>query len=106
MFDIKSIQQALLAAVLLFLTLPRSEAREAWTILGECQLVRNESNDGDSFHVKTADGKRYIFRLYFADAAETDASFPDRVQDQAIVFGLSTAETLQLGEVAKRFTKA
>ena len=68
-------------------------------------MVRNESNDGDSFHVKSADGKRYIFRLYFADAAETDSSFPDRVQEQAMAFGLTTAETLQLGEVAKRFTK-
>ncbi len=105
MLTILSVGRGILAAAFLFLTLAAGEAREAWITLPGCQLVRNDSNDGDSFHVKSADGKKYIFRLYFADAAETDPSFPDRVHDQAMAFGLTTAQTLELGEAAKRFTQ-
>lgn len=73
-------------------------------ILKDCRELPNESNDGDSFHVRAA-GKEYIFRLYFVDAPETDASFPERVKEQATYFGLTQPQTLQLGNFAKRFTK-
>ena len=43
-----------------------------WVVLENCQLVPNAANDGDSFHVN-ANGKQYMFRLYFVDAPETDA---------------------------------
>ncbi|MDQ6623976.1 MAG: thermonuclease family protein, partial [Verrucomicrobiota bacterium] len=64
----------------------------------------NESNDGDSFHVK-ADGKEYIFRLYFVDAPETDLAFPDRVDEQAKYFAITRTQATQLGNYAKQFTK-
>ncbi len=79
-------------------------AHEPWLILKNCQEIANDSNDGDSFHVRAA-GKEYIFRLYFVDAPETDASFPDRVGEQAKYFHLTLPQTLQLGDFAKRFTK-
>lgn len=72
-------------------------------MIKNCQEINNDSNDGDSFHVRAA-GKEYIFRLYFVDAPETDASFPSRVDEQAKYFNLTTPQTLQLGEIAKRFT--
>ena len=37
-----------------------------WQTIRNCRLIENESNDGDSFHVK-ADGEERIFRLYFVD---------------------------------------
>jgi len=65
---------ALVLAVLASL----AAAREPWVVLNQCQLIPNESNDGDSFHVRAA-GKEYLFRLYFVDAPETAESFPERL---------------------------
>jgi len=75
-----------------------------WQKLESCQLIQNEWNDGDSFHVRTAEGSEFIFRLYFVDTPETDARFPDRVAEQAAAFGISTEAALALGKKAKEFT--
>ena len=64
----------------------------------------NAANDGDSFHVR-ANGKEYIFRLYFVDTPETDTSIAGRVAEQAKYFHASTAETLLIGHEAERFTR-
>ncbi|HEV3408953.1 MAG TPA: helix-hairpin-helix domain-containing protein [Chthoniobacterales bacterium] len=93
---------ALFAACLL--QLATVEARTPWIVLKDCRLVPDAANDADSFHVK-AGGKEYIFRLYFVDAPETDTSFPERLQEQASYFELSEKETLQLGTLARRFTR-
>lgn len=73
-------------------------------VIKDCREIPNDSNDGDSFHLSVR-GKEYIFRLYFADAPETEASFPERVEEQAKYFNLTTAQTLQLGGYAKRFVE-
>lgn len=73
-------------------------------MLKDCRATPNDSNDGDSFHVSVK-GKEYIFRLYFVDAPETDAGFPDRVEEQAKYFKATTAQTLQLGGFAKKFVE-
>ena len=49
--------------------------------------------------------RRDIFRLYFVDTPETDASIPDRVADQAKYFGVTVPQTLQVGVEAERFTR-
>jgi len=74
-----------------------------WTVLEGARLLKRGGNDGDSFHVMH-DGKEYIFRLYFVDAAETRSDFPDRVKDQADYFKLDTSSTLKLGKEAEKFT--
>jgi endonuclease YncB( thermonuclease family) len=76
---------------------------KGWTVLEGCQLLKRGGNDGDSFHV-LHQGKEYIFRLYFVDAAETGLSYPQRVRDQEKYFGLTTADTLKLGEAAAKFS--
>lgn len=78
---------------------------KGWTVLENCRLVTSGGNDGDSFYAKH-EGKEYIFRLYFVDAAETVMSYPDRVRQQAEYFGLSDDETIKLGEAAKSFTSS
>jgi endonuclease YncB( thermonuclease family) len=79
-------------------------AAEDWTVLNDCRLIANPSNDGDSFHVQA--GKRhYVFRLYFVDAPETDASIPERVGEQAEYWGLKPEVVLKLGEKARSFTR-
>ena len=80
-------------------------ANDKWLTYENCQLLPNAANDGDSFHVRAA-GKEYIFRLYFVDTPETDASIPDRLADQAKHFGVTAPQTLQIGVEAERFSRA
>jgi len=63
----------LLAALLLLpftATAESAPQAQAFQRLDNCRLIADAYNDGDSFHVK-ADGKEWIFRLYFVDAPET-----------------------------------
>ncbi len=94
-----------LLALSFSLVLACAQAEEKWQTYENCTLLQNESNDGDSFHVR-AGGKEYIFRLYFVDTPETDASIPDRVAEQAKYFHVSVPQTLQIGIEAERFTRA
>lgn len=87
----------------LFLAGSGLSAREPWLTLPACRQVRNESNDGDSFHVNAA-GRKYIFRLYFVDAPETETSFEGRVEEQAKYFSITNEQALELGREASRFT--
>ena len=94
----------LLAAVSVSLLLENATAQD-WEKLQNCRLAPDQYMDGDSFHV-LHDGKNHIFRLYFVDCAETDASFPQRIADQMEDFGLANEKAvLAAGEKAKEFTK-
>ena len=94
----------LLAAVSVSLLLENAAAQD-WEKLQNCRLAPDQYMDGDSFHV-LHDGKNHIFRLYFVDCAETDASFPQRIADQMEDFGLANEKAvLAAGEKAKEFTK-
>ena len=77
-------------------------AREAWVTLTDCQYVANDSNDGDSFHVRAGD-KEYVFRLYFVDAPEIDSINPARLVEQAKYFGLTVPEVIELGRAANAY---
>ena len=96
----------ILSLLLLYAAETTGWAQEAppaqpFTELKGCTLLTNQSNDGDSFHVRTPDGKEHIFRLYFVDTPEAENSFPDRVAEQAQYFGIGsdpTPEVLRLCE--------
>ena len=77
---------------------------DKWRMYENCQLVPNKSNDGDSFHVKVK-RREYIFRLYFADTAETENSIEERVAEQAEYWGVSEKAALRLGKDAAKFTQ-
>ena len=72
--------------------------------LNNCQYLPNRANDGDSFHVR-ANGKEYIFRLYYVDTPETDKSIPKRVAEQAAYFRVNRSQTIRVGLEAERFTR-
>jgi endonuclease YncB( thermonuclease family) len=75
-----------------------------WSKYENCELVSNEFNDGDSFHVKC--GRRtYIFRLHFVDAPETSKMIPDRVAEQAELWKVSESRVLASGKEAAEFTR-
>ncbi len=97
-------QRLFILALLLSLGASRLRAGEHWVTYQNCRLLPNPANDGDSFHVR-AGGKEYIFRLYFVDTPETDASLPERVAEQAKYFRVSVPQTLQIGAEAERFTR-
>ncbi|MEA3188582.1 MAG: hypothetical protein QOD99_2412 [Chthoniobacter sp.] len=92
-----------LGAFLVAVSAPAVEAPRDFEKLEHCRLMPNESNDGDSFHVK-AKGKEFIFRLYFTDTPETEAQFPERVQEQAAYFGIKPEQAIRLGKIAAEFT--
>jgi len=82
-----------------------AEARaDDWVEFDGCRLAPNESNDGDSFHVKHK-GREYVFRLYFVDAPETSELIPSRVREQAEAFESTNDEVLEAGKEASDFTK-
>ena len=86
-------------------SLPFLQVLADWEKLENCRLAPDQYMDGDSFHV-LHEGKNHIFRLYFVDCAESDASFPQRVADQMEDFGLANEKAvLAAGEKAKEFTK-
>ena len=76
---------------------------EEWQTLRDCRLIPNEWNDGDSFHV-IHHGQEYIFRLYFVDTPESESSLPERIEEQASHFGITPAECVRAGIVAKKET--
>jgi competence ComEA-like helix-hairpin-helix protein len=75
-----------------------------WETLSGCRLVTNAVVDGDSFHVLYRD-REYIFRLYFVDTPESDASLKDRIEDQSAYFGISPVDVPHAGTLASRFTR-
>jgi competence protein ComEA len=75
-----------------------------WETLEGCRLLTNAVVDGDSFRVLHKE-REYLFRLYFVDAAETDSSLKDRVQDQAAYFGISVQDIPRVGKLGAEFTR-
>lgn len=69
----------------------------------EGTLIPNRWNDGDSFHVR-AEGKEWIFRLYFVDTPEAETSYQARSVDQAKYFGITEPAAIALGREASAFT--
>jgi endonuclease YncB( thermonuclease family) len=96
-----------IVALVLFLFgshLTSARAREPWVTFQNCRYLVKRANDGDSFHV-SVNGKEYIFRLYYVDAPETDTEFRDRVEEQARYFGITVDQAVEVGQLAKTFTR-
>jgi endonuclease YncB( thermonuclease family) len=77
-------------------------AERKWRVKEECALIPNPANDGDSFHVKWRTQK-YIFRLLFVDACESDDSIPERLVEQAEYFGIAPKDVVRVGKAASKF---
>jgi competence ComEA-like helix-hairpin-helix protein len=97
---------ASLAATALFAQQQRGAdgAEAKWEVLERCRLVTNAIVDGDSFHVLHS-GREYIFRLYFVDSPEADATLDERVKDQAAYFGISPKDIPRAAKLASQFTR-
>jgi competence ComEA-like helix-hairpin-helix protein len=80
----------------------RSEAK--WEVLERCRLLTNAVVDGDSFRVQHW-GREYVFRLYFVDSPESDATLDERAKDQAAYFGISPKDIPRAAKLASQFTR-
>ncbi len=80
------------------------EKSKEWIVLKNCRFIPNPANDGDSFHVSVS-SKEYLFRLYFVDTPETDEMTPTRLVQQAQYFSITVPQAIEVGRVAKEFTR-
>ncbi|HMO04325.1 MAG TPA: thermonuclease family protein [Kiritimatiellia bacterium] len=85
-----------------FVAVEPAEAAKRWRRYDGCTIIEHNANDGDSFHVRV-NKRRYLFRLYWVDAPETDNSVPERVIEQAAYFGISTQDAIKYGKLASKF---
>jgi len=94
----------LITAFVFAASITSSFAHSPWVTLQGGHYLIKRPNDGDSFHI-SVEGHEYIFRLYFVDAPETSAEFRDRVEEQAKYFGVTVDQVLEVGDLAKQFTR-
>ena len=80
------------------------QAAKPWQTLKGCRLVDCPTNDGDSFKVHWNDGELTI-RLYFADTPESNYRYLDRVRAQAAYFGITEDQAVEVGQMAREFTR-
>ena len=80
------------------------EAKKAERLDG-CSFKQTAYYDGDSFSLLTAKGDEKICRLYAVDTCETDNEFAERVTEQALYFGITSEQAVELGNKAKNFTE-
>src|SRR5918993_5391143 len=76
-----------------------------WHTLAACRYVADKGNDGDNFIVQCG-RDRFHVRLYFVDAPETDATFPERVRQQYEYFGVTLDELTRAGAKARDYVQA
>ena len=95
---------SLIVALIFIFLAPFAQASRPWQTLEVCQLVESSINDGDSFRVHWNGGELTI-RLYFADTPESDYRFMDRTRAQAAYFGITEDQAVEVGKMAKEFTK-
>jgi len=98
------VRPVVITAFLFAASITNSFAHSPWITLQGGHYLIKRPNDGDSFHV-SVEGHEYIFRLYFVDAPETSAEFRDRVEEQAKYFGVTVDQVLEVGDLAKQFTR-
>ena len=80
-----------------------ARADKKWRTKENCTLIENESNDGDSFHIRVAK-RHYIFRLLWVDTPETEQRYPERVAEQAAYFGITPEQATRVGKEAVKFS--
>ena len=78
--------------------------RVNWVHLDNVHWVENPANDGDSFHARR-NRSRYLLRVYFVDTPESDARFPERLQEQADYFGVTVAQVMEGAKMADVYTE-
>ena len=93
------------ALVVLLAASAHATEEKRWHTLQACRYLADEANDGDNFLVQCG-REKFKVRLYFVDAPETDASFPERVRQQYEYFGVTMDELTRAGAKARDYVRA
>lgn len=94
----------ILFRILLWMVLTIPVAWAEWIKMTNCVLVPHPANDGDSFVIRHQQ-QEHLVRLYFVDAPETNLRFPERVEEQAALFGATVERTVQAGHAATAYVE-
>ncbi len=70
----------------------------------QARLIESRTNEADTLRLKINDTEdEQIFVLYFVDALDASATHPQRVQDQARYFGVSSQRIVEEGQKATQY---
>jgi endonuclease YncB( thermonuclease family) len=73
-------------------------------IFPKARLIESRANEADTLRIKVSDtDDEHIFVLYFVDAPDISLTHPQRVQDQARYFGVSSQRVVEEGQRAVHY---
>lgn len=73
-------------------------------IFPKARLIESRANEADTLRVKLSDTEdEHIFVLYYVDALDASLTHPQRVQDQARYFGVSSQRIIEEGQRATQY---
>lgn len=73
----------------------------AFKIFPKARLIESRTNEADTLRIKVSDTEdEHIFVLYFVDAPDISLTHPQRVQEQARYFGVSSQRVVEEGQKA------
>lgn len=73
-------------------------------IFPKARLIESRANEADTLRIKLSDTEdEHIFVLYYVDALDSSLTHPQRVQDQARYFGVSSQRIIEEGQRAVQY---
>lgn len=70
-------------------------------VFPKARLIESRTNEADSLRIKVSETEdEHVFVLYFVDALDASSTHPQRVQDQARYFGVSSQRVVEEGQKA------
>ncbi|MFC5456467.1 hypothetical protein [Prosthecobacter fluviatilis] len=73
-------------------------------IFPKARLIESRANEADTLRIKVSDTEdEHIFVLYYVDALDASLTHPQRVQDQARYFGVSSQRVIEEGQRAVHY---
>lgn len=77
---------------------------QQFKIFPKAKLIESRANEADTLRIKVSDTEdEHIFVLYFVDAPDTSLTHPQRVQEQARYFGVSSQRVIEEGQRAAQY---
>lgn len=73
-------------------------------IYPKARFIESRTNEADTLRFKVSDTEdEHVFVLYFVDALDASSTHPQRVQDQARYFGVSSQRVIEEGQRAAAY---
>lgn len=77
---------------------------QQFKIFPKARLIESRANEADTLRIKVSDTEdEHIFVLYFVDAPDISLNHPQRVQEQARYFGVSSQRVIEEGQRAANY---